>query len=90
MCSYDPTGFLEDYVKFMTTPGSHNDTYAESFHRDFFKNWAAGVPPEQCSRGTEGHNTAQIGGFVVGVAHNCTSFTLCLLDDLVFDPIEEV
>lgn len=108
----------------MTTPGSHNDTYAESYHRDFFKNWAAGVPPEKCrcvpvgclvlhnsssrlyasvlagicsvildklisfrcamlftprpadlhtpafatwprsSRGTEGHNTASIGGFV--------------------------
>jgi hypothetical protein len=41
--------FLDDYVKFMTTPGSHNDTYAESFHRDFFKNWAAGVPPERCA-----------------------------------------
>ena len=22
-----------DYVKFMTTPGSHPDTYAESYHR---------------------------------------------------------
>ena len=32
---------LEDYVKFMTTPGSHNDTYAESWHRSFFKDWAA-------------------------------------------------
>ena len=32
---------LEDYVKFMTTPGSHNDTYAESFHRSFFKDWIA-------------------------------------------------
>jgi hypothetical protein len=62
---YDPKRFLNDYVTFMTTPGSHNDTYAESFHRDFFANWAKGVPPEQCSRGTEGHNTAQIGGFVV-------------------------
>lgn len=30
---YSPERFLEDYVKFMTTPGSHNDTYAESFHR---------------------------------------------------------
>ena len=30
---------LEDYVKFMTTPGSHNDTYCESFHRSFFKDW---------------------------------------------------
>lgn len=63
--SYSPSVFLRDYVKFMTTPGSHNDTYAESFHRDFFKNWAAGVPPEECCKGTEGHNTAQIGGFVM-------------------------
>lgn len=30
---YDSARFLDDYVKFMTTPGSHNDTYAESFHR---------------------------------------------------------
>ncbi|KAL3847271.1 hypothetical protein ACJMK2_018191 [Sinanodonta woodiana] len=32
---------LADYVKFMTTPGSHNDTYAESYHRSFFKDWSA-------------------------------------------------
>ena len=25
-----------DYFKFMTTPGTHNDTYAESWHRLFF------------------------------------------------------
>lgn len=108
---YDPGLFLKDYVTYMTTPGTHNDTYAESFHRDFFKNWASGVPPEQCAKvvhhrpanqychglatgashmalshkwsciqtqyimhsrmqcdrlqGTEGHNTAQIGGFVM-------------------------
>ncbi|GAX85033.1 hypothetical protein CEUSTIGMA_g12453.t1 [Chlamydomonas eustigma] len=63
--SYDSNSVLSAYIKFMTTPGSHNDTYAESFHRDFFGNWVKGVPPEQCSRGTEGHNTAQIGGFVM-------------------------
>lgn len=62
---YSTSKFLEDYVKFMTTPGTHNDTYAESFHRDFFKNWARGVPADKCSLGTEGHNTAQIGGFVM-------------------------
>ena len=32
------------YVKFMTTPGSHNDTYAGTCHRMFFANWKAGVP----------------------------------------------
>lgn len=31
--------FREIYVKFMTTPGSHNDTYAASAHRMFFANW---------------------------------------------------
>ncbi|XP_064185788.1 uncharacterized protein LOC135251868 isoform X2 [Anguilla rostrata] len=30
---------LADYVRFMTTPGSHDDTYAESFHRAFFSDW---------------------------------------------------
>ena len=29
------------------------------------RNWAAGVAPEACSKGTEGHNTASIGGFVM-------------------------
>lgn len=37
-------GVLEDYVQFMTTPGSHNDTYAESFHRSFFKDWVMMEP----------------------------------------------
>jgi hypothetical protein len=50
---YDARRFLADYVKFMTTPGSHNDTYAESFHRDFFAAWARGVAPEDCAKGTE-------------------------------------
>ncbi|XP_057186643.1 uncharacterized protein LOC130552404 isoform X1 [Triplophysa rosa] len=30
---------LSDYVTFMTSPGSHDDTYAESFHRSFFCDW---------------------------------------------------
>ncbi len=62
--AYGSARFLKDYVAFMTTPGTHNDTYAESFHRDFFSNWAAGVPPEKCA-GKEGHNTPTIGGFVM-------------------------
>jgi len=61
---YSSKRFLSDYVSFMTTPGSHNDTYAESFHRDFFSNFAAGAPPEKCA-GKEGHNTPTIGGFVM-------------------------
>ncbi|XP_051982433.1 uncharacterized protein LOC127643664 [Xyrauchen texanus] len=30
---------LSDYVQFMTCPGTHDDTYAESFHRSFFSDW---------------------------------------------------
>lgn len=35
---------LSDYVQFMTTPGSHRDTYAESFHRSFFADWQETKP----------------------------------------------
>jgi len=61
---YNPNKFLEDYVEFMTTPGTHNDTYAESYHRDFFSNYAKGKPPSECA-GAEGHDTASMGGFVM-------------------------
>lgn len=37
-----------EYVRFMTTPGSHNDAYASTAHRMFFKNMLAGRPLEQC------------------------------------------
>ena len=35
---------MENYVRFMTTPGTH-DTYAESFHRLFFQDWSKLVKP---------------------------------------------
>ena len=60
---YDPADFLREYISFMTAPDSHNDTYAESFHRDFFANYARGLPPGRCA-GAEGHDTASIGGLV--------------------------
>lgn len=43
---------LSDYIGFLTTPGSHNDTYAESFHRSFFADW-------QDSRPTSPHQVKQ-------------------------------
>jgi len=60
---YDPADFLREYVAFMTTQDSHNDTYAESFHRDFFANYARGLTPASYA-GAEGHDTASIGGLV--------------------------
>lgn len=60
---YDPDRFLQNYVTFMTTPGTHNDTYAESYHRDFFSNFDKGLPPRDCA-GAEGHDTPSVGGLV--------------------------
>ena len=60
---YDPADFLREYIRFMTEPERHNDTYAESYHRDFFANYAKGIAPENCA-GTEGHDTASMGGLV--------------------------
>ncbi len=60
---YDASEYLRDYIAWMTTPDSHGDTYAESYHRAFFANYSRGVPPEQCA-GEENHDTASIGGLV--------------------------
>ncbi|OYY81107.1 MAG: hypothetical protein B7Y34_04815, partial [Methylophilales bacterium 16-45-9] len=60
---YDPADFLSEYIRFMTEPDRHNDTYAESYHRDFFANYAKGIAPKDCA-GNEGHDTASMGGLV--------------------------
>ena len=60
---YLPESFINSYVKFMTTPDSHNDTYAESYHRDFFTNYSLGKKPMKCA-GKEDHNSASMGAFV--------------------------
>ena len=48
----------------MTTPDSHNDTYAETYHRMFFKNLINKVDPMKCAA-DDGHNIASMGGFVL-------------------------
>lgn len=53
------TAFTDDYIQFMRTPGSHNDTYASTAHRMFFANLINGVPPENCAD-NDGHNTDAI------------------------------
>lgn len=60
---YDPDRYLAAYIEFMTAdPPRHNDTYAESCHRGFFANLAAGKPPRQCGAVT--HDTPSMGGLV--------------------------
>lgn len=56
---YDCDDFLNRYIKFMTTPGNHRDTYIEECHRNFFANYAKGLPARQC-----GLNEKHIGGMV--------------------------
>jgi ADP-ribosyl-[dinitrogen reductase] hydrolase len=41
-----------------------NDRYAESYHRDFFRNYADKKPLRECA-GKEDHNTASVGGLVM-------------------------
>jgi ADP-ribosylglycohydrolase len=56
---YDAKDFLNKYIRFMTTPNSHRDTYIEECHRNFFSNYAAGVAPHKC-----GVAEKHIGGLV--------------------------
>jgi ADP-ribosyl-[dinitrogen reductase] hydrolase len=39
---FSVTHFREQYMHFMQTPGSHNDTYASTAHRMFFANLVQG------------------------------------------------
>lgn len=56
---YSADDYLKRYIAFMTTPGSHRDTYLEEYHRHFFMNYAAGKNPHQC-----GVMEKHIGGLV--------------------------
>ncbi|RZW13129.1 MAG: ADP-ribosylglycohydrolase family protein, partial [Desulfobulbaceae bacterium] len=40
---------------FMTTPGTHKDTYVEEYLRHFFTNYGNGMAPLQCGRTDEKH-----------------------------------
>jgi len=63
--SYDTDDFLQRYIAFMTTPGSHRDTYIEECHRNFFRNYAAGLPPHKC--GMEEKHIGGLTGMIPGV-----------------------
>jgi ADP-ribosylglycohydrolase len=62
---WSPAAFLRAYIAFMRAPGSHNDTYAETYHRMFFVNLVQrGLPAERCAD-DDGHNVASAGGLVL-------------------------
>jgi ADP-ribosylglycohydrolase len=57
--TYEVYDFMRRYIAFMTTPGSHQDTYIEECHRNFFANYARGISPRKC-----GVAEKHIGGLV--------------------------
>ena len=46
---FDCDKYLEKYTAYMTTPGTHNDTYAGTAHRMFFANFARGKNNRSCA-----------------------------------------
>jgi ADP-ribosylglycohydrolase len=56
---YNADDYIKRYITFMTTPGNHQDTYIEEYHRHFFTNYAKGLPPKSC-----GVKEKHIGGLV--------------------------
>jgi hypothetical protein len=62
---FDQDHFRTAYIKFMTTPGSHNDTYASTCHRMFFTNlFHNHLPPKDCPDNDQ-HNVDTIDGLVM-------------------------
>jgi len=64
--AFDLQRMRSEYIDFMTTPGSHNDAYASTYHRMFFANRARGMPLEQCPD-NDAHNVDAIDGLIVPV-----------------------
>jgi len=55
---YDPEDFLNRYIQFMLSEGSHNDIYIEESHRNFFRHYGRGKNPLQC--GVEDSNISSL------------------------------
>lgn len=62
---FDAEHFRNAYIQFMTTPGSHNDTYASTCHRMFFANLIfKQLPPKDCPDNDQ-HNVDTMDGLVL-------------------------
>ena len=62
---FDADKFQDAYIQFMTTPGSHNDTYASTCHRMyFFNHHFRQLPPKDCPD-NDGHNVDTIDGLIL-------------------------
>lgn len=61
-----PSMFINRYIEFMTTPNSHNDCYASTYHRMFFSNRQRGLPLDQCPD-NDGHNVDTQDGLTITI-----------------------
>ena len=64
---YDFEDYTTRYLSFMTTPGSHRDTYVEECHRGFFQNYARGRKPGRCA--IEGKHIGGLPGIIPIAVH---------------------
>lgn len=62
---FDEDHFRQAYVKFMTTKGSHNDTYASTCHRMFFANMIFQKRDPKGCPDNDGHNVDAIDGLIL-------------------------
>jgi len=75
--------FLDKYIKFFTTPGTHNDCYAATAHRMFFLNYSQGKGKFECAA-NDGHNTDAIDGLI-----NVIPLAICKVLGLLSSQKEE-
>jgi len=64
--SFNADNYRKAYMAFMQTPNSHNDTYAATAHRMFFKNLVGGKDPKLCPD-NDGHNVDAIDALTVAI-----------------------
>ena len=62
---FDEHKFRKAYVDFMTTEGSHNDTYASTCHRMFFANMIFHKKDPKDCPDNDGHNVDAIDGLIL-------------------------
>lgn len=62
---FDEDHFRKAYVQFMTTEGSHNDTYASTCHRMFFANMIFDKKETKDCPDNDGHNVDAIDGLIL-------------------------
>jgi len=81
---YNLRDWLNHYVQFMTAePPSYPDTYAESYHRGFFANLAAGNDLEQCGASTS--DTPSMGALVT-----VAPLALALLQKMPLETVQRI